>query len=155
MTLMRMNVKRIAVAVSVLAVVYLGGMAGDARAAGSELVQMLTKTLGVTSEQASGGAGALFNLAKSQLKSEDFSKVAAVVPGMDDLLKAAPKADGMASSLGSMVPGSAGGMGAVLDQFKALGLSSDMVGKFAPAITKFVETKGGSTLSSLLASVWK
>jgi hypothetical protein len=145
--------KRMGVVVSVLFAAVLGVGAGEARAAGSELIDMLTKSLGVTPAQASGGAGSLFAMAKSQLKPEDFSKIAAVVPGMDSLLKSAPKAEGTASSLESMM-GSAGGMAGVLDQFKALGLSPDMVGKFVPAITKFVESKGGSALSSLLAGVW-
>ena len=40
-----------------------------------ELVGSLTKKLSVTPEQATGGAGALFALAKSKLSVEDFSKV--------------------------------------------------------------------------------
>lgn len=155
MTPMRKKVKRISVYVSLLLVACFGAVAGEAHAAGSELVQMLTEQLGITSEQASGGAGALFNLAKTQLKSEDFNRVAAVVPDMNGLLKAAPKVEGLSSSLGSIGLGSAGGMSGVFDQFKALGLSPDMVGKFVPVLTKFVESKGGSTLSSLLMSAWK
>src|SRR5215472_16778791 len=66
-----------------------------------ELVGQLTKQLSVSSAQASGGAGALFNLAKSRLSSDEFSKVAGAVPGMDGLLQAAPKADsGDSSALG-------------------------------------------------------
>ena len=139
-----------------LIAVCLGAIPAEARAQGSELVQLLSKSLGVTSEQASGGAGALFELAKKQLKPEDFAKIANVVPGMDGMLKSAPSAGGgMASSLGSMMGGSAGGMGTVLEQFKALGLSSEMVGKFMPVITKYVESKGGKTVASLLANAWK
>ncbi len=60
-----------------------------------ELVGMLTKDLNVTPKQATGGAGALFGLAKSRLKPDQFSQVAAAVPGMDGLLKAAPSAGGL------------------------------------------------------------
>ena len=56
---------------------------------------MLTKDLNVTPKQATGGAGALFGLAKSRLKPDQFSQVAAAVPGMDGLLKAAPSAGGL------------------------------------------------------------
>ena len=134
----------------------LGTVPAGAQAQGSELAQLLTKTLGVTPEQANGGAGALFELAKKQLNPEDFSKVAKAVPGMDGMLASAPKTGGgLASSLGSMMGGSAGGMGTVLDQFKALGLSSEMVGRFTPVISKYVESKGGKTLASLLTSAWK
>jgi hypothetical protein len=47
-----------------------------------ELVGDLTKGLSITPQQATGGAGALFGLAKSQLSAADFGKIAAVVPGM-------------------------------------------------------------------------
>jgi hypothetical protein len=44
---------------------------------------MLTKELKVTPEQATGGAGSLFALAKERLKPDQFSKVSAAVPGME------------------------------------------------------------------------
>ena len=139
-----------------LMMVCLGTVPAGAQAQGSEVAQLLTKSLGVTPEQANGGAGALFELAKKQLNAEDFSKIAKAVPGMDGMLAAAPKTGGgLASSLGSMMGGSAGGMGTVLEQFKALGLSSEMVGRFMPVISKYVESKGGKTLASLLTSAWK
>src|SRR5262245_29195612 len=56
-----------------------------------ELVDQLTKQLSITPEQAIGGSGAIFGLAKTKLKPEEFSKVSDAVPGMDGLLKAAPK----------------------------------------------------------------
>ena len=148
-----MNRSRVLMSAACVLFIALLASVAPARAAGSELVQMLTQTLGVTPAQASGGAGALFNLAKSRLKPEEFSKVAAAVPGMNDLLKAAPKADGMSSALGA-IPG-AGGMSGVLDAFKSLGLSPDMVGKFVPVLTKFVESKAGSGVASMLAGALK
>ena len=56
-----------------------------------ELVGRLTKELSVTPEQATGGAGALFGLAKTRLKPDEFGQVSKAVPGMDGLLQAAPK----------------------------------------------------------------
>jgi len=148
--------KAIAMVAGFLIAVCLGAMPAGAKAQGSELVQMLSKSLGVTPEQASAGAGALFELAKKQLKPEDFAKIAKVVPGMDSMLASTPKTGGgLASSLGSMMGGSAGGMGTVLDQFKSLGLSSDMVGRFTPVIGQYVESKGGKDVASLLTSAWK
>jgi hypothetical protein len=144
------------VVVGLLVGACLGAIPADVKAQGSELAQLLGKSLGVTPEQASGGAGALFEQAKKQLKPDDFAKVAQVVPGMDGMLKSAPSASGgLASSLGSMMGGSASGMGTVLEQFKALGLSSEMVGKFMPVITQYVESKGGKGVASLLGNVWK
>jgi hypothetical protein len=131
----------------------------DVQAQSPELVGQLTKQLSVTPDQATGGAGALFNLAKSRLNAGDFSKVAGAVPGMDGLLKAAPKAESGGSSalgsLGSKLPGGAGGLASVAGSFQSLGLSPDMAAKFVPVMTKFLESKGGSSVGSLFAGAMK
>ena len=57
------------------------GAAADAAKASPELVTALSKEIGGTPEQAAGAAGALFNVAKSRLKPEQFSQVAAAVLG--------------------------------------------------------------------------
>lgn len=124
-----------------------------------ELVGRLTKGLSVTPEQAIGGSGALFGLAKSRLKPEDFTKVADVVPGMDGLLKAAPKpkkeSSDMLGAVGGMLPGKAGAMASVAGSFKELGLSPEQAIKFIPIMTKFVQLKGGSGVANLLAGALK
>src|SRR5215210_9090595 len=124
-----------------------------------ELVGKLTKELSITPEQATGGAGALFGLAKSKLKPEDFTKVADVVPGMDGLLKATPKpkkeSSDMLSSVGSMLPGKAGALASVAGSFKELGLSPEQAIKFVPIMTKFVDLKGGAGAAKLLAGALK
>ena len=138
---------------------------GYVQAQSPELVGQLTKQLSVTPDQATGGAGALFKLAKSRLRAGDFSKVAGAVPGMDGLLKAAPKAEsggssalgsvGSLGSMGSKLPGGAGGLASVAGSFQSLGLSPDMAAKFVPVMTKFLESKGGSSVGSLFAGVMK
>ena len=82
-------------------------------AASPELVSQLTKGLSISPAQATGGAGALFGLAKSRLSAADFSKVAAAVPGMNNFLKAAPSTDNTSglSSLAGALPGGIGGPG--------------------------------------------
>ena len=128
-----------------------------------ELVGQLTQQLGVTKAQATGGAGAIFGLAKSKLSPENFSKVAAAVPGMSGFLKAAPAAgqggtSGGTSpmgSLGSMVPGGAGGLASLAGSFNSLGMSPSMVSKFAPVLQNYVGAKGGASTASLLSGVLK
>ena len=44
-----------------------------------ELIDQLTKSLGVSENQAQGGAGLLFKLAKDKLGAGDFSKISAAV----------------------------------------------------------------------------
>jgi hypothetical protein len=124
-----------------------------------ELIGLLTKELSVTPKQAVGGTGALFGLAKTKLKPDDFTKVADVVPGMDGLLKSAPKpkkgsAD-MLSSVGGALPGKAGALASVAGSFKSLGLSPEMATKFVPIMTKFVNLKGGESVANLLSGALK
>jgi len=124
-----------------------------------ELLGKLTQQLGVTPAQATGGAGALFGFAKTKLSPADFSKVAAAVPGMSGFLKAAPAAGTGGSSamgsLGSMVPGKAGGIASLAGSFNSLGMSPSMVTKFAPVLENYVGAKGGASTASLLSGVLK
>ncbi len=115
-----------------------------------ELVSQLTKGLSITPTQASGGAGALFGLAKSRMSAAEFTKVAAAVPGMDGLLKAAPQVSGL-SGLQSYLPGGMSGLAPVAASFQKLGLTPDMAGKFVPVLIKYVQSKGGLSTSALLA----
>ena len=123
-----------------------------------ELVGQLTRQLKIKPEQAIGGAGALFGVAKMKLKPEDFLKVSNAVPGIDDLLKAAPKMGGGSdplSQMGSALPGKAGTIAQVGGAFKQLGLSPEMVTKFLPIMTQFVKVKGGANVAGLLGGVFK
>jgi hypothetical protein len=137
---------------------YFGLAAGQGGSASAELVGMLMKELNVTQDQATGGAGALFDLAKSRLKPEEFSQVSNAVPGMDGFLNAAPKQgdDSALGSLGSALSGGgSGGLASVAGAFGSLGLSPDMVSKFIPLITQYVQSKGGASVASLLMGVLK
>ncbi len=137
-----------------------GGSAAKAAADTSSpsLVDSLTSKLGVTPDQAEGGAGSLFNVAKEKLGAEDFQSVADAVPGMDGLLGAAPKSEaagGLAGGLGGLGGDSVGdalNTASLVDNFKQLGLSSDMVGKFVPVVVDYVKTQGGETVANLLGS---
>ena len=131
--------------------------ATSAAKASPELVGALSKELKSTPEQAAGAAGALFSLAKTQLKPEDFSKVSAAVPGMDLLLKAAPALGGGGGAAGALsaLAGSAGGLTGVASAFSKLGLKPEMVALAVPVVVSAVQKVGGPTLGNLLASVLK
>jgi hypothetical protein len=122
-----------------------------------DLIGMLTKELGVTTAQAQGGAGALFNLAKSQLSAADFGKVSKAFPGIDSLLKAAPQAGKDAGGAASAVASKAGGLASLADTFTKLGLKPTDVARFAPAILKHLGGTGaaGAEAVGLLSKVWK
>jgi hypothetical protein len=125
--------------------------------ASPELVGELTKGLSITPQQATGGAGTLFGLAKSRLSPADFGKIAAVVPGMGSFLKAAPSTGGGSglSSLTGSLPSNMGGLASAGTAFQKLGLSPGMVEKFVPILTNFVHAKGGASVASLLSGALK
>jgi hypothetical protein len=126
--------------------------------ASPDLVGALSKELGSSPEQAAGAAGALFGVAKSRLKPEEFSQVSTAVPGMSALLKAAPAAavgtSGAAGALSKM-GGSASGLAAAASAFTKLGLKPEMVAQAVPVLTQFVTKSGGATAGNLLAGVLK
>lgn len=138
-----------------------GGFSTDAALAAKaspDLVGALSKELGSTPEQAAGAAGALFGVAKSRLKPEEFSQVSKAVPGMASLLKAAPAAaigtSGAAGAL-SNIAGSASGLAAAASAFTKLGLKPEMVAQAVPVLTQFVTKSGGANVGNLLAGVLK
>ncbi len=126
-----------------------------------ELLKMLTSQLNVSEEQASGGAGLLFKLAKDQLSSGEFSQIANAIPGVKDLMASAPEAGGLAGALGGLAS-SFGGRAAEIGDFASLAsgfskldLDAGMVSKFVPIVLSFVESKGGDQVKALLAKVLK
>jgi hypothetical protein len=133
-----------------------------------ELVQLLTSQLGVTENQATGGAGALFGMAKGSLSETDFAKVAQAVPGVETLINAAPAVAEKKSEMSGQLGGIAGGLGAltkaaestsklaaVAGQFSQLGMDQGMVSQFIPVILSFVNAKGGESVMKLLQAVWQ
>jgi len=153
----------VAFATSTFAVRPLVAQGGAAAAKASpELVGALSKEIGGSPEQAAGAAGALFGLAKSRLKPDEFSQVAKAVPGMDLLLGAAPTGGGgggggvgAAAGALSQLGGSAGGLASAAAAFSKLGLKPDMVAKAVPVLVSFVTKSGGANVGSLLGSVLK
>ena len=119
-----------------------------------DLINLLTNDLEITTEQAMGGAGALFNYAKEGLSSEDFDKVSDAVPDMKGYLDAVPSLGGSSTGLLGKATESLVGMPAVTAAFDKLGLSQDMVGMFTPLLVNYVDEKGGEAVSGLLTKVF-
>lgn len=160
---MRLTVCLFAIALGVLATAQTPAVNAEANP-NPGLVNQLTSQLNISPEQAIGGAGAIFGLAKSRLRPGQFSNLAAAVPGMDGFLKAAPAQQGGSSmnslaSLGSIAPGGAkatggaGGIASLAGSFQSLGLSPAMVSKFAPVLENYVQKRGGSKTAALLTGV--
>jgi hypothetical protein len=125
-----------------------------------ELVQQLVEQLGISEEQAKGGAGLLFSLAKDKLGSGEFSQITDSVPGVDDLIGAAPESGGLVSSLGGLASafgGKGDGLGnlaSLASGFSNLGLDSGMIGKFVPVVLSFIQGQGSDQASNLLSNLF-
>ena len=127
-----------------------------------ELIGLLTQGLGVNEDQAKGGTGLIFQLAKQQLGDSDFAQVANVIPGLDELLGAAPKEEtGMMSAIGGLAGalggggtlGKLAGLASLAGGFDQLGLKPDMISQFLPIILSFVQNQGGDSIKDLLEGV--
>ncbi len=123
-----------------------------------ELIKILTDQLGVSQDQSQGGAGLLFKLAKDKMSSDEFSQVAAHVPGLENLVESAPDSGMLGSALGGLASSLSGGesglggLAGLVGGFSKLGLDSDMIGKFVPVIMNYLKDEGGEALSGIIAN---
>jgi Protein of unknown function VcgC/VcgE (DUF2780) len=123
------------------------------------LTDTLVKKLSISSEQAQGGAGALFQLAKGKLDAGQFAELSKAVPEMDSLLSAAPKpsgalsalAEGASSALGE-ANNSYGNLAGLASAFKVLNLSPDRVDEFVPVVVDYVRANSGALTANMLQS---
>ena len=123
------------------------------------LTDTLVKKLNISNEQAQGGAGALFQLAKSKLDAGQFAELSKAVPEMDSLLSAVPKQSGALSGLAqdaSSALGEAnnpyGNLAGLAATFKGLNLSPDRVDEFVPVVVDYVSAKSGALTGNMLQS---
>jgi hypothetical protein len=134
--------------------------AAEAPGHASQLVGLLTRQLGVTSEQAAGGAGAIFAYARTRLSPDEFRTISHYLPDIGGLIGKVPK-----SGAGDLAAGLRGGglapaagteeLGEPEDlarPFAHLGMSDDMVGKFVPVILQYLQSVGGADVANLLQS---
>jgi len=117
-----------------------------------ELIDQLTKKLGVNATQAEGGAAVLFKAAKEKLGAGEFDKLLGGVPGLGDLMKKAPASGG--GGLGGLLGGIAGAMGGnaallstIVGGFGKLGLGVEDAKRFAPVIMDFLRSKVGKDVA--------
>ncbi|MBE0472275.1 MAG: DUF2780 domain-containing protein [Methyloprofundus sp.] len=126
----------------------------------ANLTSLLTQQLGISSAQAAGGAGALFQAAQSKMSAGDFQQLTQSVPEVSGLMSAVaqPKPSGLsqiasgASALMGDESNTLGTAANLYSTFESLGLSGDMVSQFAPVITDYVSKNATSYLTKALTS---
>jgi hypothetical protein len=132
-------------------------MPTPAQAMGMDLVSTLVSKLGVTKDQAAGGAGAIFKSAKGNMTPGDYKTLVTKVPEAESLQEQAPKSEsktasmlGGATSLLGKKTGGLAGSADLINSFKSLGLNQEMIGKFTPVVLDYVKEKGGPMVMGLL-----
>ena len=143
------------IAAAAVLILLLAGQAAPARADVGSLLSSLTGQLGVSEDQALGGAASLFDMARSSLSSDDFSSLTDAVPGIASLADQAPeggsaKSSGLLSSAMSQL----GGTALLADRFQGLGMDPALVQKFVPVVLDWVEKEGGAAAMQLLSSAF-
>tara|TARA_R110002167_G_scaffold109303_8_gene278592 strand:+ start:3203 stop:3742 length:540 start_codon:yes stop_codon:yes gene_type:complete len=123
-----------------------------------DMISSVSGKLGVSDSQASGGLASLFNYAKGNLSTEQFSGLADSLPGVSDLLKSVPDVSNMASEggLGGLMDKAANysdSLKAVNDvkkQFEALGLKPEMIMQYVNAAKAYLDTDEGKRIKDTL-----
>ena len=149
-----MNPKKIIISISIAAAAFLS-LAAMAQA--NELVNALVSQLGVTQEQAIGGAGAIFRTAKDRLAPEEFKEIESSVQGVDTLIEAAPEVTeqasggmGLLTSIAKQASPEAGTAAELVQSFNDLGLNKDMIGKFGNVMMDYCRENGSALVSQLI-----
>lgn len=110
-----------------------------------ELTNLLVSRLGVTPQQAIGGAGALLQVAKTRMNPDAFARLSQQIPDVQELIAAAPAlkqqsgALGLAGKLASLSgDNSISNLVTTVSIFKQLGMKPEEIQKFAPVVVDYV-----------------
>ncbi len=124
------------------------------------LSELLMQRTGATAAQAQGGAGALFQIAKTKMSADSFTQLEQSVPGMQGMLGAAPaqsQQGGLAGQLSSIAGASGGTAGALIlaaSAFQQQGMSPAMVQQFIPVVIDYVKAHGNEALVNTLSAAF-
>ncbi len=123
------------------------------------LTELLVNKVGVTQAQAEGGAGALFQAAKTKMKPESFAELEQSVPGIQSMLAKVPVQPanlgalaGGLSSLKGITGNSSGELLAAAYAFKQQGMSPSMIQQFIPVVVEYVKNNSNGILANTLSS---
>ena len=122
------------------------------------MVSMLTNSLSVNSEQATGGLGAIFNYVKNNVSADQFKQLGQSLPGVDGLVNQMPDISKLSSSEGlgglldkaSEYSESLKAVNDVKKQFEALGLKPEMIADFVSSAQAYLDTEEGKKAKDVL-----
>lgn len=145
-----MERRTLLIALSLLSLAFSGNAAAQMPSMPSlsnPLLGQLTKSLGVSSDQAQGGVGSILTLAREKLAAGDFDKIAAVIPGASKYIEKAKSLGAVAGPIGNAL-----GLSSALGK---LGISPATAAKFIPQVTQYVGMVGGKDVGALLSNALK
>ena len=125
-----------------------------------ELIAQIAAKLHISPDQAKAGLGLVLRFAQTELGPK-FEPISANVPGIADLIAAAPQADGIGGligSLGGMFGGEAnklGGLASLVSSAEKTGLSKDHLVEIGQQVAAYLKGQGGPELGGLLESLLK
>lgn len=103
--------------------------------ASNPMISSLSSGLGLTPNQAIGGAGALMGIAKNNLTSDNWKKVEDAVPASDEIMDGGLKMGGLSEDKVKSMADLSGSLG-------KMGLNQTQVTSMVPAMGDYM-TKGG------------
>ncbi len=119
-----------------------------------ELTNVLVQRLGISPQQAMGGAGALLQVAKTRMNPEAFAKLSQQVPDVSQLLSVVPALQpqsglgGLAGKLGGLAGGSSIGTAlTAVSIFQQLGMKPETMQKFVPVVVDYVRGNTGDAIA--------
>lgn len=119
------------------------------------LVDILVHRLNISPQQALGGAGAIFQMAQGSMDPQAFATLSKSVPGMNNMLSAAPAMSNLSGGLSSVMGDKNNTLGnatALAASFQQLNLSPDMMSQFIPIVTNYVSKTSGQATANLFQS---
>jgi len=107
----------------------------------------LAGSVGVTSEQAQAGVGAMLSLAQQRLDTGEFQKIAGVIPRANEYVALGTRLGAYQDAITS-----ATGLSAA---FGKIGISPEQANKFVPTVTDYVSKAAGRDVGLVFANAMK
>ncbi|MEP1445150.1 MAG: DUF2780 domain-containing protein [Paraglaciecola sp.] len=124
----------------------------------ADMISSVSESVGIDESQAEGSLASIFNYAKDNISSEQFSSLSESLPGLDSLMDAVPNISEVTSEGGlnglmdkaASYNDSLKAMNELKKQFEALGLSPEMITQVIASAKAYLDTDEGKKIKDQL-----
>lgn len=124
----------------------------------ADMISSVSESVGIDESQAEGSLASIFNYAKDNISSEQFSSLSESLPGLDSLMDAVPSISEVTSEggLNGLMDKAANyneslkAMNELKKQFEALGLSPEMITQVIASAKAYLDTDEGKKIKDQL-----